>query len=167
MSNNQKEQDFALATYFPYMVRLFYRDVSQSVENVYSSVFGLSVSEWRTMSVLHDFEPLSAKEIVSRSSMDKVVVSRSISSLQEGCLLERHIDPADRRRVLLRLTRKGKDVMADLVPRVLEVERQLLAGLSEDEFELLKKLMLKVRGNAEAIEPPVETVSAARKVEAQ
>lgn len=166
MSDDKQEKDFELATYFPYMVRLFYRDVSQSVEDVYSTIFGLSVSEWRTMSVLHDFEPLSAKEIVSRSSMDKVVVSRAISSLQEGALLERHIDPADRRRVLLRLTRDGKDVMQDLVPRVIDVEKQLLHGLSAEEFETLKILMLKVRSNAEAIEPPTELAVETAKVDA-
>ncbi len=166
MSKDNPNTEFQLANYFPYMVRLFYRDVSQSVENVYATIFGLSVNEWRTMSVLNDFEPLSAKEIVSRSSMDKVVVSRAISSLQESALLERHIDPADRRRVLLRLTRKGKDIMQDLVPRVLDVEKQLLGDLSDEEFDLLKKLMLKVRKNAENIELPLGELTAAKKAQA-
>lgn len=162
---DNQDSEFQLAAYFPYMVRLFYRDVSQSVKNVYATIFGLSVSEWRTMSVLHDFEPLSAKEIVSRSSMDKVVVSRAISSLQGGALLERHIDPADRRRVLLRLTRKGKEIMSHLVPRVLEVEKQLLQGLSEEELDLLKSLMLKVRKNAEGIELPITGGVSSEKIE--
>ncbi|MBL4613492.1 MAG: winged helix-turn-helix transcriptional regulator [Magnetovibrio sp.] len=154
MPNDQQDIEFQLATYFPYMVRIFYRDVSQTVKDVYTTIFGLSVSEWRTMSVLNDFEPLSAKEIVSRSSMDKVNVSRSISSLQRRKYLERHIDPADRRRVLLRLTRQGKQVMIELIPLVQEIERDLLKGLSAVERETLVKLMRKVSLNAHAIQPP-------------
>lgn len=151
---DDQDLEFQLATYFPYMVRIFYRDVSQTVKDVYTTLFGLSVSEWRTMSVLNDFEPLSAKEIVSRSSMDKVNVSRSISSLQKSKYLERHVDPTDRRRVLLRLTRQGKQVMRDLIPLVQDVERKLLKDLSPDERETLVKLMRKVSHNAHAIQPP-------------
>ncbi len=154
MPNNNQDLEFQLASYFPYLVRIFYRDVSQTVKDVYTNLYGLSVSEWRTMSVLHDFEPLSAKEIVSRSSMDKVNVSRSISSLQKSKFLERHVDPTDRRRVLLRLTPAGKQVMRELIPKILEVERELLKGLNHNERETLVQLMRKVSLNAHAIQPP-------------
>lgn len=154
MNNEEKETDFQLATYFPYRVRLYYRDVSQTVKDVYTMGFNLSVSEWRTMSVLNDYMPLSSKEIVARSSMDKVNVSRAISSLQKRKYLERHIDPADRRRVRLHLTRQGKKVMRDLIPLVKEVEQNLLKGLSPEEQETLLALMQKVRTNAQAIHTP-------------
>ena len=155
MDKEKKIPDFQLNLYFPYLVRMFYRKVSQSVNDVYKTLYGLSVSEWRTMAVLNDFEPLSAKEINLRSSMDKVNVSRSIASLQKNGLLERHIDPADRRRVLLRLTKKGKQIMADLVPRVLEVETRLLEGLNMQEQKTLKSLMQRVSENANRIQPPI------------
>ena len=145
MNNEEKETDFQLATYFPYRVRLYYRDVSQTIKDVYTMGFNLSVSEWRTMSVLNDYMPLSSKEIVARSSMDKVNVSRAISSLQKRKYLERHIDPADRRR---------KKVMRDLIPLVKEVEQNLLKGLSPEEQETLLALMQKVRTNAQAIHTP-------------
>ncbi len=157
------EEQFQLSSYFPYMVRCFYLDVSQSVKDVYSTLYNLKVSEWRTMAVLNDYEPLSAKEIVARSSMDKVNVSRSIASLQQSKLLERHIDPTDRRRVLLRLTRQGKQAMRELVPLVLGVEKQLLNGLTEDEQKTLISLMQKIRSNASNIEPPSGSTATARK----
>jgi DNA-binding MarR family transcriptional regulator len=148
VNHSEPHSDFQLTDYFPYKVRIFYRDVSAAVREVYTQSFGLSVSEWRTMSVLFSFEPLSAKQIVARSSMDKVKVSRAITGLQKRKYLERHIDPSDRRRVLLRLTRSGREVMRQLIPQVLEVEKQLLEGLSEDECDTLLKLMQKVSANA-------------------
>lgn len=143
--------DFRLATFFPYRVRTFYRDVSLSVQAVYAPAHGLTPAEWRTMAVLAEHEPMSATQIVARSSMDKVNVSRAVAGLEKAGLLARHVDPADRRRALLRLTPRGRAVLADLVPRVLAVERQLLDGLTDTECDTLVRLMQRVRDNAAAL----------------
>jgi DNA-binding MarR family transcriptional regulator len=146
--------DFRLATFFPYLVRMYYRDVSQSVREVYAPTHGLTAAEWRTMAVLNEYEPLSAKQIVARSSMDKVNVSRAVAGLEKAGLLARHVDPTDRRRVLLRLTPRGRAVLRDLVPRVLEVERRLLEGFTDAERETLTGLMQRVRDNAATLRTP-------------
>lgn len=139
---------FDLETFFPYLVRIFYRAVSGAVSDVYTTHHGLSVSQWRTMAVLGPHRGLSASEIVAQSSMDKVNVSRAISSLREAGLLKRDIDGDDRRRAVLRLTDAGLAVYADLVPRMYEVEAAVLDGLSEAERSQLIGLMAKVRQNA-------------------
>ncbi len=153
MTASKEESSLKLSTFFPYLVRLFYRDVSQSITDVYATAYDLAVTEWRTMVVLNDFQPLSAKDIVSRSSMDKVNVSRAVTSLQKKKLLERHIDPTDRRRSLLRLTKKGRLVFVKLVPHVRRVEEQLLNGLTPEERQILFNLMQRVRSNAATIPP--------------
>jgi len=144
------------------MVRLFYRDVSLSVRAAYEPAHGLSPAEWRAMAVLNEYEPLSAKEIVARSSMDKVNVSRAVAGLKRAGLLDRHVDPTDRRRALLRLTPRGRKVLRDLVPSVREVERRLLAGLDERERATLRDLMARVRDNARSLraEPPDQDTEA-------
>ena len=153
MSDTADKTGFRLSDFLPYLVRLFYRDVSESVRDIYTTAYGLTVAEWRTMGVLNDHQPLSASDVVSRSSMDKVNISRAIAGLQKYGFIERHVDPTDRRRVLLRLTAKGRKVMRHLVPLVLDVEQQLLCGLSEEEQAVLIGLMKRVRANAAAITP--------------
>ncbi|MQX35582.1 MarR family winged helix-turn-helix transcriptional regulator [Roseospira navarrensis] len=143
--------EFTLKDFFPYLVRMYYRDVSLSVREVYGPDYGLTAAEWRTLAVLHDYEPLSAKEIVARSSMDKVNVSRAVAGLQRAKLLDRHVDPTDRRRVLLRVTPQGRKVLRALVPRVLEVEARLLEGFTDAERDTLIALMQRVRDNAAAL----------------
>ena len=145
---------FELTAFFPYLVRIFYRSVITSVSRVYSTRYGLSVSEWRTMAVLGAQGALSAGEIVERSSMDKVNVSRAIKALRERDFLRRDIDGDDRRRAVVRLTERGREVFHDLVPLVTEVEDGLLAGLTRDERATLFGLMEKVRHNAEALPAP-------------
>jgi len=145
---------FDLASFFPYRVRLFDRSVSASLTPVYASLFGLSVSEWRTMAVLGSHGTLSASEIVQLSGMDKVNVSRAIQGLRKTGLLRRDIDGDDRRRALLRLTERGTEAFRTLVPLVLQREAELLKGLSAQERATLFKLMDKVRSNAERLAPP-------------
>ncbi|MTI08999.1 MarR family winged helix-turn-helix transcriptional regulator [Curvivirga aplysinae] len=142
---------FDLQSFFPYRARMFYWAASQAIKDVYAKEFGLSVNEWRTMANLHDFRPLSAKEIVERSSIGKVDVSRAITSLQEKDLLERHIDPTDRRRVLLCLTNKGKKMMNELLPLLREREKEILSGLNQEEYETLLQLMSKVEVSSKEV----------------
>ncbi len=154
MTQTGKEQQdsiFYLETFFPYQVRVFYLEVSQAVSDIYISRYGLTVSEWRTMAVLGNHQPLSASDVVQRSSIDKVQVSRAIQGLLKRDLLQRRVDPVDRRRVNLHLTDKGQQVFADLIPRIRTLEQQLLGCLSETEQQTLRALMSKVRLQAESI----------------
>jgi DNA-binding MarR family transcriptional regulator len=139
---------FELRSFFPYRVRIFYRAVSSSVTQIYSSLFGLSVSEWRTMAVLGPYRALSASEIVEQSSMDKVNVSRAITGLRKAGMLKRDVDGDDRRRSVLRLTERGREVYNILVPKVLDLEERLLEGVTQEERKTLVTLMEKVRLNA-------------------
>jgi DNA-binding MarR family transcriptional regulator len=147
----QPNSIFTLEQFFPYQVRIFYLQVSQSVSDIYSSRYGLNVSEWRTMAVLGNHQLLSASDVVQRSSIDKVQVSRAIQGLLKRDLLQRRVDPMDRRRVHLHLTDEGQRVFADLVSRVQDLERQLLSCLSEHERITLLSLMVRVRQQAERI----------------
>ena len=149
----QEDADFDLKAFFPYQVRIYYRSVSSSVSDIYGTLYGLTVPEWRTMAVLGPHRALSAGEIVERSSMDKVNVSRAISRLRERGFLKRDIDGDDRRRLVLRLTEDGRDAFKTLVPKLLDLEKTLLAGLSDAEVQELLRLMTKVRLNAEALDP--------------
>ena len=133
--------DFDLHSFFPYLVRIYYRAVSSSITDIYTTRYGLSVSEWRTMAVLGT-DRISATDIVARSSMNKVNVSRAINGLREAGYL---------RRAVLRLTDDGLDVLRTLVPLVREREAQLLSGLTDAERTALVRLMEKVRRNAAAL----------------
>jgi DNA-binding MarR family transcriptional regulator len=95
---------------------------------------------------------MSALDIIERSSMNKVNVSRAVARLRKRGFLKQDIDGDDRRRSVLRLTEEGRKVFYDLIPRVKEVERQLLAGLSEEEIRTLISLMARVRENANSLE---------------
>lgn len=151
MNETSSSPEFDLHKFFPYMVRIFYRSVSDSIAHIYTSKFNLSVSEWRVVVTLGTNNVFSASEIVERSSVTKVNVSRATKSLHKRGLLKRDINGSDKRRAALRLTDEGKKIHAALVPLVTALEEELLHGLSDQEIKTLHTLMQKVRGNAERV----------------
>jgi len=79
-----------------------------------------------------------------RTLMDKPTVSRAAASLIERGILERHIDADDRRRAPMRLTDEGQAIYADVMPRTMASEREMLKALSSDEEATLHNLLTRL-----------------------
>jgi DNA-binding MarR family transcriptional regulator len=81
--------------------------VSATLEKMYSQRFGLSVVGWRVLAILGTTSPLSAKALAELTAMDQVSISRAVEQLVNIKLVSRRVDASDRRRVVLRLSKKG------------------------------------------------------------
>src|ERR1043166_3181537 len=85
-----------LARFLPYRLSVLTNRVSSAIARHYSERFGLSIPEWRVMAVLGSVSDLSAREVASRTAMDKVQVSRAVASLLKARRVQRKTDPGDR-----------------------------------------------------------------------
>lgn len=157
--NNTPEVDifnsngsFDLQDFFPYLVRAYHVAVSGSLSLVYTKRLGIVVTEWRAMAALGAERSLSASEIVHQTAMDKVVVSRAIKGLRKAGFLRRDIDGQDKRRVVLSLTKEGRDAFELVLPLVQQREQELLKDFSDQEKQTLLDLMQRVRNNAKKLE---------------
>ena len=151
MKLNQERQDHELALehFLPYRLSVLSNTISAQIAGEYGARFGLTIPEWRTLAVLGRFAPLTATGVVERTAMDKVRVSRAVSRLLADGLLERAVDPADRRRAPLRLSRKGRRIYEQIVPLALRREAELLECLSAKETEQLDRLLAKLQAQAD------------------
>jgi DNA-binding MarR family transcriptional regulator len=127
------EVQFDLDGFLPYRLTVLAERIGAEFATVYAERHGLSRAEWRVLAHLANAGPVSVREIHARVAMDKSKVSRAASRLQLIGLVEKREDPVDRRLVALRLTEKGREVMADLIPLARAFEREMLARLPEDE----------------------------------
>jgi DNA-binding MarR family transcriptional regulator len=148
---HNKAEEFDLQTFLPYLVRVFYTHVSSAVAQSYVPSFGLTPSEWRTLAVLGPSETLSASDIVDRSSVTRVHVSRAIKSLQKRGLIRRDIDGLDKRKASVRMTADGIETYKGIIAPALEVEQALFKGLTEEDILHLISTMSKINQNAELI----------------
>ena len=70
-----------LDRFLPYRLSVLSNRISQDIAAVYGEKFGLTVTEWRILAVLGRYPDLSATEVAERTAMDKVAVSRAVTSL--------------------------------------------------------------------------------------
>lgn len=138
----------ALERFLPYRLSIVSQAVSTALSRLYGARFGLTVPQWRVMAVLGRFQPISAQQVCAKTLMDKVAVSRAVSALMGRHLVERQVDPQDRRRAVLRLTRRGAAIHRQITPLALGFERRLLAGLSAAESASLEATLNKLTQQA-------------------
>ncbi|NCU12732.1 MAG: MarR family transcriptional regulator, partial [Sphingomonadaceae bacterium] len=78
-----------LADFLPYLLSVTSNAVSDRIADEYRARFGLKIPEWRVMAVLGDAGPLTQRELVGATRMDKVAVNRACKVLEERGLLAR------------------------------------------------------------------------------
>jgi DNA-binding MarR family transcriptional regulator len=146
-----------LQDFLPYRLSVLANTVSSSIAAGYAERFGLSIAEWRVMAVLGNEPGLSAAEVAARTAMDKVAVSRAVTSLLKTRRLERRTAIGDRRRSMLRLSATGNEVYARVVPMALACEQHLLEPLSHRDRQQLDRLLRILQARAGLPLPARET----------
>lgn len=142
---------FRLEDFLPYRLAVAAESVSQLVARQYLKQSGLAMAEWRLLSAVGRHTVLSPTVAGEHTSMDKVKVSRAAASLVARGLLRQTQDPDDGRGRLLRLTRKGSAVYADVAPMARDIEAALMPGLTKAEWSSLHKALGKLNDYAQSL----------------
>ena len=137
-----------LDDFVPFRLSVASNAVSGVIARAYQRRFGLKVAEWRVIAVLAERDGLTSQEIVERTVMDKVTVSRAVQALIERGLVGRRPHDADRRSHRLSLTGEGRSLHEEVAPLALEFERAVLSGLSEAERDQLSRLLRRLEAAA-------------------
>jgi len=145
-----------LDDYLPYRLSVASSAVSGLIARAYEDRFGLTIPQWRLISVLAEDGALTQGALVTRTGMDKVTVSRAAQGLSRRRLTARSDHHADGRSHMLALTPEGRRLHAEIAPLALAYEAALIAGLAPAEVALLKRLLSRLQGAASALagDPP-------------
>ncbi len=143
-----KEGELRLDAYLPYRLSVASNAVSGLIARAYQDRFGLSIPQWRVICVLAEDGDLTQGQIVARTMMDKVMVSRAAQGLLKRRLVARSDHEADGRSHVLALTPEGAGLHAEIAPLALAYEAALIAGLAPDEVALLKRLLSRLQAAA-------------------
>lgn len=137
--------DFDLDAFLPYQLAVLAGRMSRSFARLYKERFGISVPEWRVVAHLSQSdEPLSVREIHARVDMDKSKVSRAAARLERAGYVEKSVNPRDRRLVALRLTEKGRAMVAEINPLALAFEAGVLSALAPQEAEAFRQMVARL-----------------------
>lgn len=138
----------SLDEFLPYRLSVAANVVSQRIARVYAEQYGLSTQEWRLIAVLGEDGDRTQLELVKRTRMEKVPVSRAARSLEEKDLVRRTTSESDARSRRLSLTAAGRRIYERVAPAALEAEAEVLADLKPSERAVLRSLLERVEHSA-------------------
>lgn len=142
--------DLRLEKFLPYRLSVLSNRVSNAIAQAYGTRFDLTIPAWRVMAILGRFPDLSAADLVEQTAMDKVAISRAVSSLFKNDYITRSEDPSDRRRQVLNLSELGREVYERIVPLAQKYENDLMSSLTAEEREQLDSIIDKLMDRAQA-----------------
>ena len=117
-----------LAAFTPYRIVALARRMSEELGEAYAHE-GLTIPEWRVLAVIAQEPVTAARDVTRLTPMDKMAVSRAVTSLEKRNLIVRERS-ADRRVSSLRLTPAGEIVYQRVAAIALDYENRLLHRLS-------------------------------------
>ena len=103
-----------------------------------------SVSEWRVLSRLGTGQAATVRDIADSAWADRAEVSRAAASLERRGLLERRLNPNDRRAPILSCTAEGRKEYERILPERIAFHEALLKPLENWERAALDALLAKL-----------------------
>jgi DNA-binding MarR family transcriptional regulator len=106
---------------------------------------GLTALQYTALTVLERRPDLTSAQLARNSFVTAQTMADMVTTLRDRGLIERHTDPADRRRLVLALTSPGRRLLGRYRRRVEALEAEMLASLSDRQATQLRRNLLSCR----------------------
>ena len=153
----KKGSKLDLFRFVPFRLNRLAAEVSAALSVEYQERYGLDIPEWRVLATLgFRKRACSAQYIAHCTRTHKSTISRAVTALMKRQLVERVENADDRREFALRMTRKGKALYEELIPRLLRREQEILSCLSAQERRDFATLLGKIESSLDLVQTAKE-----------
>ncbi|MGH2971375.1 MAG: MarR family winged helix-turn-helix transcriptional regulator [Gaiellaceae bacterium] len=125
----------------------------EGFEDVLAAAGG-SLGTWIVLNAISDEGFVSHSILASRAHVDGATITYHVDRAEKLGLVQREVDPDDRRVKRLRLTPEGERVYKELWSVARSFEAQAMKGITDAEQARLRRTLAKLRANLVA--PPGE-----------
>jgi DNA-binding MarR family transcriptional regulator len=105
----------------------------------------ITPQQYTALTVLERHDDLSTAELARSSFVTDQSAADMIAVLEERGLVSRAVDPRDRRRRVLRLTERGRDLLDRYRDQVERLESRMVAGLTPVQADDLRRYVVLCR----------------------
>ena len=137
----------------PFLVSVLGNKLSALASHNVREDLGIGLMEWRILALLAVEMEATPARIGQVSGVDKSVVSRAATSLEQRGLITVTPDPAASRQTRLALTAQGVEMHDRGVAVSFDRNEQLLEGFTPEERERLTELLRRAIANVLKMEP--------------
>jgi DNA-binding MarR family transcriptional regulator len=99
---------------------------------------GLTALQYTALTVLQRHPDLTSAHLARHSFVTGQTMADMVTTLLNRGLIERHRDPADRRRLVIALTPAGSRLLRRMRPRVAGLQKRMLSLLSDEQASELR-----------------------------
>ena len=146
-----------LFRFTPFRLNRLAAEVSLALSSEYQERYGLDIPEWRVLATLGFRDgACSAQYISDCTRTHKSTISRAVTALMQRQIVERVENEEDRREFALRLTRRGKTLYQELIPRLLRKEQEILSCLTAAERREFAALLGKIEKSLALVQTSAE-----------
>jgi DNA-binding MarR family transcriptional regulator len=148
-----KSPTLDLFRFVPFRLNRLAAEVSAALSSEYQARYGLDIPEWRVLATLGFRDDACSAQYISRCTRThKSTISRAVTALMKRQLVERVENKDDRREYALRMTRKGKALYRELIPRLKRREQEILSCLSAQERKDFARLIGKIESSLDLVQ---------------
>jgi len=133
-----------LRDYLPYQIGIVRGHISKVFEEKCLSDTNVSISGWRVLALVAIERNISGSDVVERSGMRKMAVSRAVSKLVDSGFVKQTASKADGRRSCLNITAKGRRTYDSITPAAKKFEEKIVENLGTNDLQTLGELLNRV-----------------------
>jgi len=113
------------------------------------SPLGLTHPRWTALWKLQRLgDNISQKQLADSLEIELASLMRTLKQLEEQSLITRHHCVSDKRARIISLTDEGRLMIQQMETRILQVRRQLLSTINDDELMKLSQILEQISENA-------------------
>ena len=105
----------------------------------------ITALQYTALTVLERHPDLTSAQLARNSFVTTQSMADMVTTLEARGLIERHRDPADRRRLVIGLTTDGCALIRRYRGKVKDLERRMLSGLTDQQVEELRRSLYACR----------------------
>ena len=139
------EEAFTLENFLPYRILEVAQGISRRISRVLHDEWDMSIAEWQVLASLARDGAVSVREIEPRTLLDTVAVSRAAKRLTDRKFIKRDVNKQDKRLVVLKTTKKGRDIASEIGHYVMDMEIDFLKGMNVQDRIRLSQLLKSLR----------------------
>lgn len=108
----------------------------------------ITTMQFVALGVLESRSALTSADLARQSFVTPQSMQDMVKALESKDMIQRHRSETNRRELLISITSRGRETLADLEPPMAELNDAILSGFSGAEVEMFRSLLKRARKNA-------------------